>query len=77
MAFDRNARPRTAFGKGGRNPGLDASRERLSLHLSLRLREKIENYERAARRLKTAGEADAAEALHIAAEKLRLITIRA
>ncbi|HNR75968.1 MAG TPA: hypothetical protein PKM48_02485 [Parvularculaceae bacterium] len=49
----------------------------LSALLDKRLREKIGNYERAARKLKVVGQTDAAEALARAASRLRHITLSA
>lgn len=53
----------------------DDSRRRLARLLEHRLREKIQNYERAAGRLKSSGDIDAATVLIAAADKLRLIAI--
>ncbi len=51
-------------------------RRRVQLLLARRLREKITGYERAARDLEESGETDAANALYLAARKLKTITQR-
>ena len=64
-------------GFGRRLKPTDLARERLARHLQQRLCEKIDNYERAASRLKSSGDIDAATVLFAAADKLRLITTAA
>lgn len=67
-------RSQTTFGRAAPKPG--ANERRLRLQLARRLQEKIENYERAARRLHVIGHDDAAAVLDKAAGRLRVITAR-
>ncbi|MCB2112252.1 MAG: hypothetical protein R3C42_04640 [Parvularculaceae bacterium] len=65
-----------AFGKRAREDDFDLEVD-LSNVLDRRLRQKIMNYERAARKLQVSGQTDAADALKKAASRLRHITISA
>ncbi len=55
----------------------NSDRRRIRRQLTCRLNEKIANFERVAAGLETKGETDAAEVLHQAAHKLKIILRRA
>ncbi|MGE0183156.1 MAG: hypothetical protein AB7F91_09835 [Parvularculaceae bacterium] len=64
-------------GFGRKSPQTATNEDRLPLILNRRLHEKIENYERAARKLRISGQTDAADVLARAAGRLRHITVTA
>ncbi len=67
---------RTADTFGRERTSMDMLEQRLAAKaLTRRLGEKIKNYEKAAAKLELRGEADAADALHRAADRLRQITV--